>query len=77
MHKYAKNDPKAFLKDNKDQQIILDEIQEVPELLSYIKIEIDKNRKAGRFIITGSQQFSLMTGVQESLYEKELGVEIK
>ncbi|MDD9897544.1 MAG: AAA family ATPase, partial [Candidatus Melainabacteria bacterium] len=64
---YAKSDPVAFLNDYKSKQIILDEIQEVPELLSYIKLAIDQDRKPGQFIITGSQQFSLMEGVQESL----------
>ena len=63
---YAKDDPIGFLSEYTGT-LILDEIQEVPELLSYVKMEIDKNRKAGRFIITGSQQFSLMEGVQESL----------
>ncbi|MCH2227735.1 MAG: ATP-binding protein [Candidatus Caenarcaniphilales bacterium] len=72
---YAKEDPKAFLDEIKEQ-VILDEIQEVPELLSYIKIEIDKNREAGKFIITGSQQFSLMEGVQESLAGRAAVIEL-
>ena len=63
---FAKKDPEGFLSEYKPP-IIIDEIQEVPELLSYIKTLIDQNRKSGMFIITGSQQFSLMQGVQESL----------
>lgn len=63
---YAKSDPEGFLNEY-DLPIIIDEIQEVPSLLSYVKSIIDKNRKPGMFIITGSQQFSLMEGVQESL----------
>jgi uncharacterized protein len=48
--------------------LIIDEIQEAPELLNYVKKIIDENRSAtGLFIITGSQQFSLMEGVQETL----------
>jgi predicted AAA+ superfamily ATPase len=58
-------DPRSFFE--KDQNIIFDEIQEVPELLHYIKEVVDNNRRPGRIILTGSQQFSLMQGVSESL----------
>ena len=48
--------------------LIIDEIQYAPELLRPIKVKIDKNRqKRGQFFITGSQKFSLMEGVTESL----------
>lgn len=62
----AKEDPIGFLNDY-DGQIILDEVQEAPEILNYVKFKIDENRTPGRYLITGSQQFSLMEGVQESL----------
>src|SRR5262249_33100381 len=46
----------------------VDEIQYAPSLLSYLKIRIDARRnEPGQFLITGSQQFSLMQGVTESL----------
>lgn len=64
---YAKDDPRGFLKDY-SAPVILDEIQECPELLSYVKGVIDGNKqKPGQYIITGSQQFNLMEGVKESL----------
>lgn len=64
---YASEDPQGFLNDH-PCPVIIDEIQEVPELLSYIKENIDSKRnKKGQYLITGSQQFSLMEGVQESL----------
>jgi len=50
---YAKENPKAFLK-SIDFPICLDEIQKVPTLLEYIKIEIDRNRENGSFLLTGS-----------------------
>lgn len=50
---YAKENPKGFLK-NLDLPICLDEIQKVPTLLEYIKIQIDLNRKNGDFLLTGS-----------------------
>lgn len=63
----ALKDPEGFLNDN-PSPLIIDEIQEAPDLLSYIKVRIDEKRsKAGQYILTGSQQFSLMEGVQESL----------
>lgn len=64
---YAQDDPRGFLKSH-PCPLIIDEIQEAPELLSYVKKIIDENRsKTGLFIITGSQQFALMEGVQETL----------
>jgi len=63
----ANNDPELFLSTH-DTPLIIDEIQYAPELLSYIKMSIDKNRREhGRFVLTGSQTFQLMKGVSESL----------
>ena len=64
---YAQDDPRGFLNSH-PCPLIIDEIQEAPELLNYVKKIIDDNRsRTGLFIITGSQQFSLMEGVQETL----------
>ncbi|MBU1129777.1 ATP-binding protein [Patescibacteria group bacterium] len=62
----AKSDPVSFL-DQYKRPLIIDEVQYVPELLSYIKLAVDENRKAGQWILTGSQNFVLMKGVSESL----------
>ena len=62
----AKNDPSLFLQARKPP-IIIDEIQYAPELFSYIKMHVDKNRNPGDFWITGSQKFQLMQGITESL----------
>lgn len=71
----AIKDPKYFLEFYK-YPLIIDEIQYAPKLLSYIKIVVDEesfnNLKNGRknkclFWLTGSQQFSLMKNVSESL----------
>lgn len=63
----ALSDPYLFL-DTAGDKVIFDEIQYVPELLSYIKILIDKDRNIrGRFIMTGSSQFNLMKKLTESL----------
>lgn len=48
--------------------IVLDEIQKMPTLLEEIKVLIDKERfRKGQFAMTGSEQFQLMSGMQESL----------
>mgnify|MGYP001267700064 CR=1 FL=1 len=62
----AREDPKAFL-DRFPPPVIVDEIQYVPELLSYIKTRIDEKRKPGQWLFTGSQNFVLMAGVSQSL----------
>lgn len=62
----VKDDPHAFLKDH-PAPLMLDEIQYCPELLSFIKTHIDEHRKAGQYLLTGSQNFALMQGVTQSL----------
>lgn len=62
----AKSDPLGFLNQFKPP-LILDKIQYVPELLSYIKTKIDENRKPGHWILTGSQHFALMHNITQSL----------
>ena len=47
--------------------IFIDEVQYAPSLFPYIKIIADKEKKPGLFFLSGSQQFSLMKGVSESL----------
>lgn len=63
---FANDDPKGFL-DVYSPPVIIDEIQNAPHLLSYIKARIDNYSKAGQWIITGSQQWSLMKGISETL----------
>ena len=62
----AKRDPKLFLQTHKPP-VCIDEIQYAPELFPYIKMIVDKNRRPGDFILTGSQIYRLMRGVSESL----------
>jgi len=63
----ALTDPQLFL-ENVASKVILDEIQYVPELLSYIKIAIDQARhETGRFLLTGSQKFHLIHNLSDSM----------
>jgi hypothetical protein len=63
----AQEDPQSFLKSH-TPPVIFDEIQRVPQLLSYIQVEIDKERdQKGMYILTGSHQTELCAGVSQSL----------
>ncbi len=60
-------DPERFMRIHSDR-VVFDEVQKVPEMFSYIKIRVDEDRRRyGKFIVTGSSQFSLMRDVSESL----------
>ncbi|MCX5810854.1 MAG: ATP-binding protein [Proteobacteria bacterium] len=62
-----RTDPRSFLEDVRCPAI-LDEIQNVPELLSYVRTRIDRSPdKKGLWFLTGSQEAPLMKGVTESL----------
>lgn len=62
----AKEDPKLFFMRYKPP-IIIDEVQKAPELFPYIKILCDESEETGLFWLTGSEQFSMMKNVTESL----------
>lgn len=63
---FAQNDPDAFLVQFPEGAVI-DEIQRVPELTSYIQVIVDEKRRNGLFVLTGSHQFSLREAVNQSL----------
>ena len=62
----AKKDPELFLQTYRCP-ILIDEVQYAPELFPYIKMISDREQKSGLFWLTGSQQFSMMQHVSESL----------
>lgn len=60
-------DPSLFFRANEDKTICLDEIQLVPELFDYLRTEIDRNRRHGRFVLLGSASANLIQKTSESL----------
>jgi predicted AAA+ superfamily ATPase len=66
LRKYALNDPNAFLTEFQGK-VILDEVQRVPELFSYIQTKVDEDRIMGQYILSGSQNFHLMRSITQSL----------
>jgi len=63
---FASADPKGFLRKIPDGAV-LDEIQRVPDLLSYIQDIVDEKQQNGMFILTGSQQFEILNSISQSL----------
>lgn len=62
----AKSEPALFLQ-RYAPPVIIDEIQYAPELLDYIKLHVDENKRCGDFWLAGSQTFHMMKNVTESL----------
>ena len=62
----AQEDPRGFL-DDYGKNIILDEIQRVPSLFSYLQERVDQNESQAIYVLTGSRQFLLMEKITQSL----------
>jgi predicted AAA+ superfamily ATPase len=62
----AQADPRGFLA-RFPEGAILDEAQRASELLSYLQGVVDARRVPGEWVVTGSQQFGLMSGITQSL----------
>jgi hypothetical protein len=64
----AQHDPEGFLSTlGNERRIVIDEIQRVPDLLIAIKASIDRNRKPGRFVLTGSANILTLPQISETL----------
>ena len=63
---FADEDPRGFLS-RFAQGAVFDEAQRWPDLFSYLQGMVDADRVPGRFVLTGSQQFGLLSGVTQSL----------
>jgi predicted AAA+ superfamily ATPase len=66
----ARSDPEGFIRS--DEPLTIDEAQKCPELLTAIKREVDRSRRPGRYLLSGSANFSLLRGVTESLAGRAL-----
>lgn len=71
----ASDDPRSFLTRFPDGAV-LDEVQRCPQLLSYLQTLVDADGRMGLFILTGSQQFGLMSGITQSLAGRTAFVEL-
>jgi hypothetical protein len=71
----AHDDPRSFLERFPDGAV-LDEVQRAPEILSYLQTLVDADGRMGLFILTGSQQFGLMSSISQSLAGRSAFVEL-
>lgn len=62
----AREDPRGFLS-RFPGPVVLDEVQRVPSLTSYLQSEVDRDPSPGRYVLTGSQNLLLMESVAQSL----------
>ncbi len=63
---FAKTDPMGFLQTYQNG-VIIDEIQNVPSLFSYLQVVTDERNRNGEYIITGSQNFLMMEQISQSV----------
>jgi uncharacterized protein len=75
VRRMALDDPRAFLTGLPDGAV-LDEVQRAPELFSYLQTRVDNDGRMGLFLLTGSQQFGLMSGVTQSLAGRSAFIEL-
>ncbi len=66
IREFAETDPRGFIKEYPSETII-DEVQRVPSLLSYLQTHSDNTGKMGMYILTGSQNADMMSAVDQSL----------
>lgn len=63
---FATNDPVGFL-NQYNNKVILDEVQRVPELFSYLQGKVDDSKIMGQYILSGSQNFHLINSITQTL----------
>ncbi len=63
---YISSDPEHFFKEH-SRKIIIDEVQRMPELLSYIQVHVDKKQEMGSIILSGSQNLLISEKISQSL----------
>jgi uncharacterized protein len=71
----AQDDPRSFL-DRFPNGAVLDEVQRYPDLFSYLQTRVDADGRMGLFLLTGSQQFGLLSGITQSLAGRTALVEL-
>lgn len=71
----AHDDPRAFL-GRLSEGAVLDEVQRAPDLLSYLQTHVDSLGRMGVFLLTGSQNFGLMSGITQSLAGRTSFIEL-
>src|SRR5690606_34720259 len=66
LRKQASDDPEGFLATH-GSFLILDEVQNVPEIFSFLQERVDQDQTPAQYILTGSSQFLLVEGITQTL----------
>ncbi|WP_319560281.1 ATP-binding protein [Marispirochaeta sp.] len=66
VYEFAESDPRGFL-NRYSENVIFDEIQRNHKMISYLQTHVDKLKKNGKIVITGSHNFLLMEQISQSL----------
>ena len=72
----AEFDPAGFLRQNPDGLLVVDEVQRVPGLIPALKLVVDRDRRPGRFLLTGSANLLRMPAMQDSLAGRAENVDL-
>lgn len=74
---FALDDPVGFLRSADQGRLVVDEVQRCPELLLPLKAEIDRDRRPGRFVLTGSANLLRVPGSQDSLAGRAMTIHLQ
>lgn len=75
VREFAQNDPRGFL-GQYPAPLVIDEAQRVPDLFSYMQTAVDHSGLMGQYVLSGSQQFSLLAGITQSLAGRASFIEL-
>lgn len=64
---FAQDDPVGLLRSGGQRRLVIDEVQRCPELVLPLKAEVDRDRRPGRFLLTGSANLLRVPGAEDSL----------
>lgn len=72
----AREDPESFVAQVPGGMLVIDEVQRLPEISLAIKARIDRDRRPGQFILTGSSNLFASRGIQDSLAGRAVGIRL-
>lgn len=73
---FARDDPVGFLRSSGDRRLVIDEIQRCPQLILPLKAEVDRDRRPGRFIVTGSANLLRLPNAEDSLAGRAMTIRL-
>ncbi|CAM2759731.1 ATP-binding protein [Actinomyces slackii] len=72
----ARRDPRGFVDQAGERTLVIDEVQRMPELTIAVKASVDRDRRPGRFILTGSSDLARVRGDKDSLAGRAMGLHV-